>query len=151
VEVAVLAGLTREQALERGGVRLLFSDYQLFGAFTAGTLVMTKRFLHDKPRAARKFVEATAKAIDWAQHAPREEVIARLEKIVAGRGRNEDPSALSYWRSTGVATAGGVIAKVDFQRWIDWMVREGEPEAAQVPLGELYTNELNPFWKGSDP
>src|SRR5262249_36957223 len=108
----------------------------------------TKRFLHDKPRAARKFVEATARAITWAQHAPRAEVIARYEKIVAGRGRNEDASVLKYWRSTGVATEGGVITDGDFQMWIDWMVREGELKPGQIAIGDLYTNELNPFWKG---
>jgi ABC-type nitrate/sulfonate/bicarbonate transport system substrate-binding protein len=150
VEVTTLGGIIRDKALERGGIRLLFSDYELFGSFTAGTYVMTKPFLRDNPRTARKFVEATAKAIAWAQHAPRAEVIARFEKIVAGRGRAEEGSALKYWRSMGVASEGGVITQGDFKLWIDWLVREGELKEGQVSPSDLYTNELNPFWKG-DP
>ncbi|MET0386649.1 MAG: hypothetical protein ABW321_11850 [Polyangiales bacterium] len=36
IDVAVLIGL-RDKALQRGELRQLFSDYELYGAFTAGT------------------------------------------------------------------------------------------------------------------
>ncbi|WP_437669019.1 ABC transporter substrate-binding protein [Sorangium sp. So ce131] len=150
VDVATLGGILRDKAIERGGVHPLFTDYDLFGAFTAGSYVLTKEFIRDNPRSARKFVEAVAKAIDWAQRTPRQEVIARFEKIVAQRGRNEDTSILKYWRSTGVAGRGGLISDSEFQVWIDWLVRDGELKPGQVQLGELYTNEFNPFWK-ADP
>ncbi|WP_438003161.1 ABC transporter substrate-binding protein [Sorangium sp. So ce321] len=148
VDVATLGGILRDKAMERGGLHPLFTDHDLFGAFTAGSYVLTKEFIRDNPRTARKFVEAVAKAIDWAQTTPRGEVIARFEKIVAGRGRNEEASVLKYWRSTGVAGKGGLIAETEFQVWIDWLVRDGELKQGQVQLSELYTNEFNPFWKG---
>ncbi|XYH93000.1 ABC transporter substrate-binding protein [Sorangium sp. So ce1128] len=148
VDVATLGGILRDKALERGGVHPLFTDHDLFGAFTAGSYVLTKEFIRQNPRTTRKFVEAVAKAIDWAQTTPRAEVVARFERIVAGRGRNEDASALKYWRSTGVAGKGGLIAESEFQVWIDWLVRDGELKQGQVQLSELYTNEFNPFWKG---
>lgn len=147
VEVSTLSTIMRDRALERGGIRRLFSDYDLFGAFTAGAYVMNRHFLRDNPRTARKFVEATAKAIAWEQQTPRAEVVARFEAIVAKRGRNEDASALKYWQSVGVAGEGGAISDKDFQLWIDWLVREGELQEGQIPLHELYTNELNPFRK----
>ncbi|WP_437969408.1 ABC transporter substrate-binding protein [Sorangium sp. So ce260] len=145
VDVAVLGDILRDKALERGGVRALFSDHELFGEFTAGSYVLTRRFLKESPNSARKFVEAAARAIEWARSAPREEVVARLQGIVERRGRNEDASLVKYWTSTGVAGKGGLLAAREYQVWIDWLVKDGELRAGQIKAEDLYTNELNPF------
>ncbi len=149
VEVAVLQGVLRDKALERGGLRALFSDHDLFGKFTAGSYVMTHDFLERRPRAARHFVQATARAIEWAGSQPREAVVARLESIVARRGRAEDASSVRYWRSTGVAGRGGLIRESDFTMWIDWLVKDGQLRPGQLKLEQIYTNELNPFFKSA--
>lgn len=149
VEVAVLQSVLRDKALERGGLRRLFSDHDLFGKFTAGSYVMTHDFLRGRPRTARHFVEATARAIEWARSQPREVVLARLEDIVNRRGRAEDASAVKYWRSTGVAGTGGLIRDSDFTMWIDWLVKDGQLRAGQLKLEDIYTNELNPFFKSA--
>jgi ABC-type nitrate/sulfonate/bicarbonate transport system substrate-binding protein len=145
VQVAVLGDIYRDRALERGGIRALFSDYQLFGAFTAGSYVMKDSFLRDNPNTARKFVEATSRAIEWSRQTPREEVRARFQQIVDRRGRNENGSALQYWKSYGVAGQGGLIKDEDFQVWLDWMVKDGELAPDELAVGSLYTNELNPY------
>ncbi|NUR87685.1 MAG: ABC transporter substrate-binding protein, partial [Nonomuraea sp.] len=62
VDVAALGGVLRDKALERGGLRPLFRDVDLFGNFSAGTYVLTDRFIARNPGAARRFVEATARA-----------------------------------------------------------------------------------------
>jgi ABC-type nitrate/sulfonate/bicarbonate transport system substrate-binding protein len=147
VEVTTLQGLLRDKAAERGGIRKLFSDYELFGSFTAGSYVMTRDFLRTHPRTARHFVEATAKAIEWARSRPREEVIARFESIIAKRGRTEDASSIKYWRSTGVAGQGGLIKDREFEMWIDWLVKADQLEPGQIKPSDVYTNELNPFFK----
>lgn len=147
IDVAVLGGILRDKALERGGIHPLFSDYDLFGEFTAGSYVMTEKFLKQNPNTAKKFVEATAKAIEWARTTPREEVIARYEKIIKQRGRNEDTSNIQYWKSTGVAGNGGVIADKEFSVWIDWLVKDGQLKKGQIKSSDLYTNEFNPFQK----
>jgi ABC-type nitrate/sulfonate/bicarbonate transport system substrate-binding protein len=148
VDVAVLGNILRDKALERGQIRSVFSDYDLFGVFTAGSYVLTKDFLRDSPKTSRRFVEATARAIEWARSTPRDEVIARMTAIINRRGRNEDVSATKYWRSTGVAGRGGLIQDREFQVWIDWLVKDGELQPKQLAPAELYTNELNPFSKG---
>jgi ABC-type nitrate/sulfonate/bicarbonate transport system substrate-binding protein len=145
VEVTTLAGVLRDKALERGGIRKLFSDKDLFGNFTGGAYVLREKFIRENPEAAQKFVEATARAIEWARTSPPDEVRARFEKIIAGRKRNEDASSIKYWKSTGVASQGGVISDSEVQIWIDWLVKDGVLKPGQVKASALYTNEFNPY------
>jgi ABC-type nitrate/sulfonate/bicarbonate transport system substrate-binding protein len=145
VDVAVLGDIYRDRALEAGGIRPLFSDYELFGKFTAGSYVMKQRFIRDNPRTARKFVEGVGRAIEWSRATPREQVVARMTQIIARRGRNENADVLKYWRSYGVAGRGGLMNDRDFQVWIDWMVKDGELEPGQLAANQIFTNELNSF------
>ncbi|MDF3301755.1 ABC transporter substrate-binding protein [Streptomyces tropicalis] len=142
-DVAVLGGILRDKALAAGGVRALFTDYQLLGAFSAGTYVMTDRFLKQNPDTARVFVTGVGKAIEWARSTPHEQVVARMTDIVRKRGRNEDTSALKYWRSFGVAETAGRITDKELQLWIDWLTERGDVKKGQVKVADLYTNEYN--------
>jgi ABC-type nitrate/sulfonate/bicarbonate transport system substrate-binding protein len=148
VEVAAMSSIIRDKALSRGGLRLLFSDYQLFGKFTAGSYVFSDTFLRDKPRTVKKFVEGTAQAIEWARTHPRDEVIARLTTIINKRHRQEDASAVPYWRSTGIANPGGLIADSELSVWRDWLVKSGQLPAGKLQVKDLYTNRFNPFANG---
>lgn len=145
IDVAVLGGMLRDRALEKGGISKLFSDYDLFGSFTGGSLVFTEKFIKENPNTVSKFVEATAKAIEWAQTTPKEEVIARFESIIEKRGREEDTETIQYWKSSGIAQKGGFIQESEFQVWVDWLEKSGEFKEGQVKLDDLYTNEFNPF------
>jgi len=147
IDVAVLGDILRDKALERGGIHPLFKDYDLFGTFTAGSYVMTDRFLKENPNTAKKFVEGTAKAIEWARTSPREEVIARYEKIIKERGRNEDTSIMKYWKSTSVAGKGGLNSNKEFSVWINWLVKDGQLKKGQIAPSDIYTNEFNPYKK----
>lgn len=145
IDVGTLGGVLRDKALERGGIHSLFSDRDLFGNFTAGTYVMRNKFIADNPNTVRLFVEATAKAIEWARKTPPDEVRARFEKIIAARKRNEDASTVKYWKSTGVAGPGGLIEDREFQVWIDWLVKDGVLKPGQLKAPDLYTNAFNPY------
>ncbi|GFN33385.1 ABC transporter substrate-binding protein [Paenibacillus xylaniclasticus] len=145
IDVASLGNLLRDKALERGGIRLLFSDYDLYGSFTAGSYVFTHKFLKDNPNTVRKFVEATGQAIEWARTTPREQVIAKYKEIIEKRDRKEDTTAIDYWKSTGIAGKGGYIRESEFQVWADWLVNNGELKADQVKLTDYYTNEFSAF------
>jgi ABC-type nitrate/sulfonate/bicarbonate transport system substrate-binding protein len=98
VDLACLATIFRDKALARGGLRLVFSDYQLFGSFNAGSYVMSKSFIAKHPNAARKYVEGVGEAIEWARSQPRAEVVTRLESIIGKRGRNEDTAIVEQHR-----------------------------------------------------
>ncbi|WP_322761893.1 ABC transporter substrate-binding protein [Frankia sp. Cr2] len=144
IDVAALGGILRDKALERGGLRQLFSDYDLFGTFSAGSLVLRNDFIKKNPTTAKQFVEGVAKALEWAKTAPRAEVVARFEQIIDKRGRQEDKSAIKFWKSYGVAGQGGRIQDADFSRWIDFLRERGELKK-DVSLTDLFTNEFNPF------
>ncbi|HSV78924.1 MAG TPA: ABC transporter substrate-binding protein [Ramlibacter sp.] len=145
VEASTLGGVLRDKALERGGIRKLFSDHDLYGKFTAGSYVLQERFIKENPNTTRQFVEATARAIEWARSQPPEVVRARYDKIIAQRKRNEDKGLVKYWKSTGVAGKGGLIAERELQVWIDWLVKDGVLKPGQLQVRQLYTNEFNPF------
>lgn len=67
------------------------------------------------------------------------------------RQRNEDPSALKYWRASKAQTKGGVIAEREFQIWIDWLVRDGQLELGKVKPGDYFSNELNSYATSPEP
>jgi ABC-type nitrate/sulfonate/bicarbonate transport system substrate-binding protein len=143
IDVAVLGDILREKALVTGGVRQVFNDFELLGSFTAGTYVLTNRFIEQNPGTVRTFVTGTAKAIEWARTTPRAEVIDRFTEIVGKRNRNEDADTLKYWKSTGVAQTGGRITDDELTLWIDWLAERGDIKRGQVKAADLYTNEFN--------
>jgi ABC-type nitrate/sulfonate/bicarbonate transport system substrate-binding protein len=149
VEVASLGGVLRDKALERGGLRLLFSDYQLYGAFNAGSYVFKEKFIEQNPKTVARFVEGTARAIEWARTTPVDQVVARMASIIGRRGRGEDPSLVRYWKSTGISSTGGVIRERELQLWIDWLVKAGELRPGQIVASSIFTNEFNPFARTS--
>ncbi|MCV7068847.1 ABC transporter substrate-binding protein [Mycolicibacterium farcinogenes] len=151
IDVAALNEIYRESALERGGIRPLFTDKSLFGAFSYGTYVVRDDFLAKNRDAVADFVQGTARAVRWTQVTPRDEVVAKFREIIDKRHRNEDTKAIEYWRSSGVPVAGAVIAERELQTWIDWLVRNGELKEGQLKAADLYTNELNPYANGTYP
>ncbi|MCT9931292.1 ABC transporter substrate-binding protein [Planotetraspora sp. A-T 1434] len=149
IDVGTLGGILRDKALERGGIHPLFTDYELLGAFNAGTYVLRDDFIAKNPATTRTFVTGVAKAIEWSKTHPRDEVVARFKSIIAKRKRSEDATAIGYWKSYGVSAKGGLIGDKDFQTWIDWLQREGELQPGQVKLSDLYTNSFNSYANGS--
>ncbi|MEQ4719606.1 ABC transporter substrate-binding protein [Nonomuraea sp. B19D2] len=149
LDVGTLGGVLRDKALERGGLRPLFRDVDLFGPFTAGSIVLREDFIAENPHTVKTFVTGFAKAVEWAQTHSREEVIAEFQQIIAKRGRNESADTVRFWKSTGIAAKGGAIADQEFKTWIDWLEREGEIKPGQVKVSDLYTNQYNPFAGGS--
>lgn len=148
VEVSALSGVLRDKALERGGIRSLFNDTDLFGQFTGGAYVLREKFIKENPNTARKVTEAISRAIHWAQTSPPEEVRAKFDKIIAERKRNEDGSIIKYWKSTGVAAKGGVITDAEIQVWIDWLEKDGLFKPGQIKASDVYTNEFNYYRAG---
>lgn len=150
VDVTTLGGVLRDKARERGGIRALFTDRDLYGNFTAGSIVLHNKFIEQNPNTSRHLVSALARSIEWARNTPAAEVRARFIKIIEGRKRAESADTIQYWKSTGVAGTGGVIKDRELQIWIDWLVKDGLLKPGQVKPTDLYTNAFNPYANGGD-
>ncbi|MEI9948499.1 MAG: ABC transporter substrate-binding protein [Pseudomonadota bacterium] len=152
VDIAGLSGVLRDRALERGGIRPLFTDRDLFGNFNSTTYVMRKSFLAEHPEAAQRFVASTARAIEWARKTAPDVVRSRLRDILQRRNRGEDPTLAKFWHSVGIRSQGGLLADQDVQMWIDWLTREGDLQRDKIgAASELYTNNFNPYRPGQTP
>ncbi|MFI0357816.1 ABC transporter substrate-binding protein [Actinomadura sp. 9N407] len=148
IDVAALSGIFRDKAQAAGGLRMVFSDHDFLGAFTAGTYVFRDDFVKRNPDTVRDFTAGIARTIEWSRETPRDQVIDRFTKIIQARRRNENADAVRYWRSWGVAGKGGVIADQEFGTWLAWLEREGQVPKGKVRSGDLYTNEFNPYAGG---
>lgn len=152
IDVGALGGVLREGAVERGGVTPLFTDTELYGAFSYGTYVFRDSYIEENPEAVEDFVQGTARAIRWTQVTPADEVRARYTSIIENRGRNETTDLVQFWRSPGIGQPGGVIADDEISVWIDWLeendlIEDGTFDDAT----EVYTNEYNPYSNGTFP
>ena len=150
VEVTTLGGVLRDKALERGGIRPLFTDRALYGNFTAGTIVLHDKFIAQNPNTSRHLVSALARSIEWARNTPAADVRARFVKIIEARKRAESADSIQYWKSTGVAGTGGVIKDAELQIWINWLVKDGLLKPGQVKPSDLYTNAFNPYFNNAE-
>jgi ABC-type nitrate/sulfonate/bicarbonate transport system substrate-binding protein len=145
IDATFLSDIIRDKAVAQGGIHPLMTDFEAYGRFSLASYVLTNKFIADKPNTARKFVEATARAIEWARTTPRPQVIARLEQIANRRQRAEDPTLVDYWQSPCVAGEGGLMSDREFATYIDWYVRIGQLRADEIKASDVYTNRLNPF------
>jgi ABC-type nitrate/sulfonate/bicarbonate transport system substrate-binding protein len=148
IDVGALGGILRDKALADGGVKPLFTDYDLLGGFSAGTYVFRNDFLKKNPDTVHAFTSGVGKAVEWARTTPRDQVDDRFTKIIRARGRNEDTTALKYFKSFGIAGTGGVIAEKEFATWIDWLEQQGQIPKGKVKAADVYTNRFNSFANG---
>ena len=145
IDAVVLGGILRDIALERGGLRLITNEYDLYGELTLASYVLRTDFIRDAPNASRRFVEATARAIDWVQTQPPEEVVKRFSSIISRRGRHENDRLVRYWHSYGISHRGGLLDDSAFAGFIDWYAKNGSPAIGRLRPQDVYTNALNPF------
>lgn len=145
IDVAVLGDVLQDKAVARGGIRKLFSDYDLFGRFTAGTYVLRKDYIAKDPKDAKTLVAGLAKTITWLQTQPRSVVVKRAIAVAKKHGRPEDADVLKYWKSPGIAQKGGVVARNDIDRWVTWLQDSGQIPKGSVKTDDIFTNDLNPY------
>jgi ABC-type nitrate/sulfonate/bicarbonate transport system substrate-binding protein len=126
-----------------GGVRVLFTDYDVLGAIVLGTDAMEKSFIVKNTQAVQDFVAASARAADWSiQHSQdaRKLVAAILKK------RGDNPDLAQYWPGYGLRQHA-LYTPHDAQFWIDVLVRAGRLKPGQLTPTNVDTNAYNGFAK----
>jgi ABC-type nitrate/sulfonate/bicarbonate transport system substrate-binding protein len=124
-----------------GGVRVLFTDYDVLGPIVLGTDAMEKAFVDKHPQAVKDFVTASARAADWTAEHP-DDAKKLLAKILAGRGDN--PELAQYWPGYGLREHA-LYTRNDAQFWIDVLVRGGRLKPGQFTPDDIETSRYNGF------
>jgi ABC-type nitrate/sulfonate/bicarbonate transport system substrate-binding protein len=127
-----------------GGVRTLFTDAEVTGDQIKTGTFMSSDFIAKHPDIARKFVNATATAIEWDKLNRNQSRIV-LAKFL--KEHNGNPELASYFTGWSIGTPP-VIHDSDVQFWIDVIVKEGTLKSGQLKPSDIYTNEFNPYFKG---
>lgn len=122
-----------------GGVRVLFTDYDVLGDIVLGNVVMNQAFVDRHPQVIKEFVTASAKATDWAAAHP-DEARKLFAEILQKRG--DDPAAAAQWVSFGLPRHA-LYKEHDVQFWLDVLVREGRLKAGQFRPEDIATNKYN--------
>jgi ABC-type nitrate/sulfonate/bicarbonate transport system substrate-binding protein len=122
-----------------GGVRLLFTDYDVLGDIVLGSDTMKKTFIAQHPQAVRDFVTAAAAAVDWTAEHP-EQARKVFAEILKKRGDN--PGLAMYWTGYGLRRHALYIDH-DARFWIDVLERDGRLKPGQLVPEEIETNKYN--------
>ncbi len=141
VDVVAPVGAQIDKIEAGGGVRILFTDYDIIGNQTHCGMFMSEKFIKENPDVVKQFVKASARATDWAREHPKEakELAA---KIMTKKGGS--PELAEYWKGFGVREHA-LLEDSDVQFWIDWLVRDGKLKEGQFKPSDIYTNEFNPY------
>ena len=144
VDIVAPVGAQIDKIEEGGGMRVLFTDYDIIGNQTHCGMFMSDKFIRENPDIVRKFVEGSARAADWARDHPKEakELAAKIMKDKGG-----NPELAKYWKGFGVREHA-LLLDSDVQFWIDWLVRDGRIKEGQFKPSDFYTNEFNPYYRG---
>jgi ABC-type nitrate/sulfonate/bicarbonate transport system substrate-binding protein len=124
-----------------GGVRVLFTDYDVLGDIVQASNAMEKAFIDRHPQAVKEFVTASAKAVDWAAEHP-DEARKLVAQILKKRGDNPGAAAAAYWPGYGISQHA-LYKDHDTKFWLDVLVREGKLKPGQLSPEDIATNKYN--------
>jgi ABC-type nitrate/sulfonate/bicarbonate transport system permease component/ABC-type nitrate/sulfonate/bicarbonate transport system substrate-binding protein len=122
-----------------GGVRVLFTDYDVLGNITLGNDAMKRTFIDAHSQAVKDLVTQTARAVDWSAAHP-EEARKLFADILKKRGDN--PELAQYWPGYGLREHA-LYTDHDAQFWIDALVRGGRLKPGQLTPEDVATNRYN--------
>jgi ABC-type nitrate/sulfonate/bicarbonate transport system substrate-binding protein len=143
VDVIAPSGNFLTKAEKNGGVRSLFSDAEVTGDQVKSATFMSTDFIGKHPDIARKFVNATTKAIEWDKQNRNQSRILSAQFL---KEHNGNPQLATYFNGWAIRSPP-VISDSDVQFWIDLMVKEGTLKSGQLNPSDVYTNEFNPYFQ----
>lgn len=145
VDAAFIGGPGLKIAQERPGIKVLVTDLDVVGPYTGGSFALHEKFIEQNPEAAQELVEGIARAIEWTQAHSIEEVREFVIDFLTEQGRDDAVQTIQFWQGAGIPAKGGWLRDEDFSIWLDWLEASGEVEEGAVEVGDVYTNEFNPY------
>lgn len=143
--VALMNNFDIGPAMERGGIRQLVSQFDILPKGTQHCgLIVSEKFIKDKPELLRDFIKGVSKAGDWERENP-DKATELSAKLVKDNGVNPEP-ILKYVTPSDM-TEHAAVRDSDIQWFIDRLVERGELKEGQIKPYDVYTNEFNPYYK----
>lgn len=139
VAVGSWQGVFAGKILAEGGVRILFTDYDVLGNIVLSSVAIKKAFINEHPQAVADLVTAMARASDWTTDHPAEAKTV-IAEILKKRGENSDLA--QYWLGYGLRRNALYSAR-DAQFWIDVLVRIGRLKPGQFSPEDVETGKYN--------
>ncbi len=123
--------------LDRGGVRILFTDYDIWQDVGGqAPYFAAESFINKNPDLVRRFVTVIGKVNKWINENPEKaiEINAKVYNVDASKVR------------VGYYVSDAIIKEDTVQLWID--ILNGYNELKRdLKASEIYTNEFNPNYK----
>jgi ABC-type nitrate/sulfonate/bicarbonate transport system substrate-binding protein len=130
---------TAERIISNGGVKVLFTDYDLLGIDHIGGWAFTNDFIEKHPDAVTGFIKALSNVIKWFRESE--------------DNYNESAEAAYSWNGRYLPKNWGpgdemlLLSDSDLQAWIDILVIYGNIRTGQYEPSDIYTNRFNPHYQ----
>jgi ABC-type nitrate/sulfonate/bicarbonate transport system substrate-binding protein len=126
-----------DDVFSRGGVRVLFDDYDVWGTVGGATpIYFSEKFIKQKPDVVRRFVRAYARTLNWV-NANRDKA-----KEVQGRRQKMDPAKITIMNYA----KDGIIKEDSVAIWLKTLRAYGEIKK-EIKPSDVFTNEFNELAK----
>ena len=150
IDVAALSGILRDKALERGGIRPLFKRHRPVRPLHRRQRTCSPRSSSSRTRTpSRSSSRASPRPSSGRRPTPARRSSPSRRRSSPSASRNEDATAIEFWKSSGVANKGGVIddqGVPDLDRLAG--ARGRDQDRARSRPTDIYTNEFNPSGSG---
>lgn len=121
------------QADNAGGLKLLFTGSDAFGARQFTNLFMNKTFAEQHPEEAKKWVSAIVRAMEFAQENPE-----KASEII-GKYSGVDPKLIYPYKYT----ENGIVYGESYEFWRDFLSKYEGVIPADMDVTKAYSNEYN--------
>lgn len=147
VDAAVLSFLAYRTTAAQYDVVELTNDVEVVGEpYAGGGLTLRTEFIERNPRTSAQLVEGVLTAIEFIEtHSTRELFDVYFPYLEKEGFADYIPAIEANFPGTLGLDPKPVIADEDIQRWVDWLDGRGDIDAEDLDVGDVYTNELNPY------
>lgn len=130
-----------KKAQNDGGTRQLFTSYDAVHGPSAGASIrgFSDKFIEQHPEQVAGFTKAIIRAHKW-MNTHQDEAM----KIEAQKLNIPVKDMAPFWYDES-----NYVQNLYIQKWIDMMVDDGLLKKGEIKTTDLYTNDYDPYYKGS--
>lgn len=147
VDVAAIGTPNVNMALEKGGLRVLFTVYDVRGDVLTYGEGFREDFIKEHPDTVKRFVRVyeNSRRLVWEEFQKDPERVKKaVAQIYEQKGGNS--KLAKYYRPTH-SPEHPYPNDNDIQWWLDVWEKDGKLKPGQIKPADVYTNEFNEYYK----